>query len=134
MLKGLMSGKGTVVSGGSVSYPYVPTNSNNPIQGMLRINNQDMQVFDGASWLTVGASYASVDLDADTQSLLAWARNERDKQFIREERIRNNPALKKAYEAIQRAEANFDILDKIIGDESDSGQMIYPGGGLPVTP
>ncbi len=134
MLKGLMSGKGTVVSGGSASYPYIPMNSNNPIQGMLRLNNQDMQVFDGASWLTVGSSYASVDLDADTQSLLAWARNERDKQFIREERIRNNPALKKAYEAIQRAEANFDILDKIIGDESDSGQMIYPGGGLPVTP
>lgn len=133
MLKGLMSGKGTVVSGGSVSYPYVPTNSNSPIQGMLRLNGQDMQVFDGVNWITVGASYASVDLDADTQSLLAWARNERDKQFIREERIRNNPALKKAYEAIQRAEANFDILDKIIGDESDPGQMIYPGGGLPVT-
>ena len=120
MLKGLMGGKGTVVSGGSYSYPYIPMNSNNPIQGMLRLNNQDMQVFDGASWLTVGASYASVDLDADTQSLLAWARNERDKQFIREERIRNNPALKKAYEAIQRAEANFDILDKIVGDKLDA--------------
>jgi hypothetical protein len=120
MIKGLTGGKGTVVSGGSHSYPYIPMNSNNPIQGMLRLNNQDMQVFDGASWLTVGASYASVDLDADTQSLLAWARNERDKQFIREERIRKNPALKKAYEAIQRAEANFDILDKIVGDELDA--------------
>lgn len=119
MIKGLMSGKGTVVSGGNYSYPYIPTNSNNPIQGMLRLNNQDMQVFDGASWLTVGASYASVDLDADTQSLLEWARNERSKQSLREERIKQNPALKKAYEAIQRAEANFDILDKIVGDDLD---------------
>jgi hypothetical protein len=120
MIKGLTGGKGTVVSGGSYSYPYIPMNSNNPIQGMLRLNNQDMQVFDGASWLTVGASYASVDLDADTQSLLEWARTERAKQAVREERIRNNPALKKAYEAIQRAEANFDILDKIVGDELDA--------------
>lgn len=119
MIKGLTGGKGTVVSGGSISYPYVPSNTNNPIQGMLRLNNQDMQVFDGSSWLTVGASYASVDLDADTQSLLAWARNERDKQSLREDRIRQNPALKKAYEAIQRAEANFDILDKIVGDDLD---------------
>jgi hypothetical protein len=119
MIKGLMGGKGTVVSGGNNSYPYISTNSNNPIQGMLRLNNHDMQVFDGGSWITLGASYASVDLDADTQSLLEWARNERDKQFIREERIKQNPALKKAYEAIQRAEANFDILDKIVGDDLD---------------
>jgi hypothetical protein len=118
MLKGLMSGKGTVVRGGNISYPYVPTNSNNPIQGMIRLNNQDIQVFDGSSWLTVGASYASVDLDADTQSLLEWARDERARQNLRAERIRNNPALQKAYEAIQRAEANFDILDKIIADDA----------------
>jgi hypothetical protein len=120
MIKGLTGGKGTVVSGGSHSYPYIPMNSNNPIQGMLRLNNQDMQVFDGASWLTVGASYASVDLDADTQSLLEWARTERSRQALRDERIRNNPALQKAYEAIQRAEANFDILDKIVGDDLDA--------------
>ena len=50
MLKGLTGGKGTVVSGGGYSYPYIPMNSNNPIQGMLRLNNQDIQVFDGASW------------------------------------------------------------------------------------
>jgi hypothetical protein len=117
MLKGLMSGKGTVVSGGNYGYPYVPTNSNNPIQGMLRLNNQDMQVFDGSSWITVGASYASVDLDADTQSLLEWARNERQRQSLREERVRNNPALQKAYAAVLRAQENFDILDKIAGDD-----------------
>jgi hypothetical protein len=126
MIKGLMGGKGTVISGGSVSYPYVPMNNNNPIQGMLRINNQDMQVFDGASWVTVGASYASVDLDADTQSLLEWARTERTRQAQRDERIRNNPALKKAYEAIQRAEDNFDILDKIIGEDANEHVQSSP--------
>jgi hypothetical protein len=120
MIKGLTGGKGTVVSGGNYSYPYITMNSNNPIQGMLRLNNQDMQVFDGSSWITVGASYASVDLDADTQSLLEWARTERSKQAVREERIRNNTALRKAFEAIQRAEANFDILDKIVGDDLDA--------------
>ncbi len=124
MIKGLTGGKGTVISGGSVSYPYVPINTNNPMQGMLRINNQDMQVFDGSSWITVGASYASVDLDADTQSLLEWARTERTRQAQRDERIRNNPALQKAYEAIQRAEANFDILDKIAGEESTWGDEV----------
>lgn len=124
MIKGLMSGKGTVVSGGNTTYPYVAMNSNNPIQGMLRVNGQDMQVFDGASWLTVGAGYASVDLDADTQSLLEWARSERSKQSLREARIRDNPALKKAYEAIERAEANFDILDKIVGEHLNTESSV----------
>lgn len=119
MIKGLMSGKGTVVSGGSTSYPYIPMNSNNPIQGMLRLNNQDMQVFDGSSWITLGASYASVDLDADIQSLLEWAREQRNKQLDRERRIQNNPALRKAYEAIERAEANYEILDKMVGEDGN---------------
>lgn len=106
-----------MASGGSMSFPYVPQNSNNPIQGMLRINGQDIQTFDGSGWITVGASYANVSLDTDSLDLLQWARNERSKQSLREERIKDSPALRKAYDAIKRAEANFDILDRIVGDD-----------------
>lgn len=87
-------------------------------KGMIRINGSDLQVFDGTNWIYMAATYASVDLDADTQSLLEWARAERDKQNNREHRIRNNPALKKAYEAIQRAEENYDLLDRIVADDA----------------
>jgi hypothetical protein len=31
--------------------------------------------------------------------------------------IKNNPALEKAYESIQRAEANFDILSKFVEND-----------------
>jgi hypothetical protein len=117
MIKGVMGGSGINIQGGHTSFPYIPMNNNNPIQGMLRVNGQDMQVFDGANWVTVGASYATVDLNGETQAILQWAREQRDKQEQREHRIKNNPALMKAYEAIQRAEENFDILDKIVGDD-----------------
>jgi len=117
MIKGIMGGPGLQVGGGTVSYPYVPMNSNNPIQGMLRLNGQDMQVFDGSSWITVGASYANVELDSETQALLDWARSKRQSDLDRAARIKQNPALQKAYEAIQRAEANYDILDKIVADD-----------------
>jgi len=119
-----MGSSNVVVNGGFASFPYVPMNSNNPIQGMIRVNGQDLQVFDGGNWIQLGTSHATVDLSAETQELLEWAKAERSRQESRQARIQNSPALQKAYEAIRRAEENFDILDKIVGD--DAGLAIKP--------
>jgi hypothetical protein len=119
MIKSITGGPGVVVSGGSVSFPYVPMNANNPVQGMLRINGQDIQTFDGSSWLTVGASYANVSLDTESLDLLQWARTQRQLELNRKTLIENNPALQKAYEAVRRAEENFDFLSKFVEDELD---------------
>lgn len=118
MIKSIMGSDNVVVNGGIVSLPYIPMNSNNPIQGMIRVNGQDLQVFDGGSWVQLGVSHATVDLSVETQELLQWAKDERSRQEARQFRIKNNPALQKAYEAIQRAEENFDILDRIVGDDA----------------
>jgi hypothetical protein len=120
MIKGIMGGQGVVVSGGNTSVPYVNMNNYgsgnnvNPMQGMMRISGSDMQVFDGSSWINLSTSYATVELNADTQSILQWARSERDKQSKREALIKDNPALQKAMEAIERAEANFNLLAKFV--------------------
>jgi hypothetical protein len=135
MLKGInSSGRYLTVSGGSPSSTYISPGSAG--SGMMRYNGNMncIEVNDGCSWIQLQSSYATVELNPEVESLLEWARLERTKQRVMEDRIKKHPSLQKAYEAIQRAEDNFDILDKIIGDESDPGQMIYPGGGLPVTP
>lgn len=119
MIKGVMSGSGINVQGGHTSFPYVPQNSSNPIQGMLRMNGQDIQVFDGSSWLNLGSSFATVELNGETQAILQWAREERDKQAKRQQLIKDNPALQKAMEAIEKAEANFDILAKFVENDSE---------------
>ena len=119
MIKGLMGGQGVVVNGGNTSLPYVNMsnaygNSGNPMQCMMRINGTDIQVFDGSSWMNLAASYATVELNGETQAILQWAREQRDKQYKRQELIKKNPALQKALEAIERAEANFDLLEKFV--------------------
>lgn len=120
MIKGLTSSNGITVSGGNTNIPYITHNPNNPIQGMIRINNTDMEVFNGQSWQILNTSYATVSLDDDTQSLLQWARIERARQIERERKASNHPALQNALEAIERAEANFDLLDKITNSEQQT--------------
>lgn len=125
MIKGITGGMGVVVSGGNTSLPYVNMSSgtnSNPMQGMMRISGSDLQVFDGSTWMNLGSSYATVELNGDTQSILQWAREQRDKQFKREQLIKDNPALGKALEAIQRAEANFDLIAKFV--ENDNGATV----------
>jgi hypothetical protein len=110
------SGRYLTVSGGSPSSTYISPGAVG--SGMMRYNGNMncIEVNDGNSWIQLQSNYATIELTPDGESLLEWARKERDKQWARDERIRKNPALKKAYEAIQRAEANFDILDKIVGE------------------
>jgi hypothetical protein len=116
MIKGVMSGAGITVQGGQITYPYIPHNSNNPIQGMIRVNGQDIQAFDGSTWMTLSPSWPTIELNGETQSILQWAREQKIKQAEREARIKKNPALQKAFENIKRAEENFDIIDALVKD------------------
>lgn len=124
MIKGIAGGQGIVAGGGSMNYPYIPQNPNNPIQGMIRISGQDMQVFDGSSWIALNASYANVSLDQDTQDLLQWARAQRTMSLNRMTLAQNNPALMKALEAVKRAEDNFELLTKFVEPDYGHDEII----------
>lgn len=120
MIKGLMGTCGVTVSAGNTALPYISPNANNPIQGMIRINNTDLEVFNGKSWQQLATSYATVALDQDILDIIQWARKQRDHERTRAALIENNPALENAYRAILRAEQNFDILAKFVEhDEPD---------------
>jgi hypothetical protein len=117
MIKGInSSGRYLTVSGGTASNPYISPGSVGA--GMMRYNpNMNcIEVNDGNMWKQLDTNYASIELTPETESLLEWARLERTKQRVMADRIEQIPALKKAYEAVLRAQENFDILDKIAGD------------------
>ena len=114
MIKGIMGSQGVIVNGGNTSLPYVSQNNNNPMQGMVRVCGTDLQVFDGNNWMNLSSSYATVELDGNTQSLLKWVEAQRTISMKRIEAAEKNPALIKALEAIKRAEDNFDLLSKFV--------------------
>jgi hypothetical protein len=121
-----------MIKGINSSSPYLIVQGGNPIQnyfspgaqgaGQMRYNTNtnNVEVWDGVTWKEIATSYASVDLNYEAQSLLEWARNQRDRQQALEQRIAQNPALKKAFESVVRAQENFDMLDKIVGDDLDA--------------
>ena len=120
MIKNLTGVCGLTVSGGSPAFPYIPQNSSNPIQGMLRINNTEMEVFNGSTWQILNTSMATVSLDQEILDIVQWARTQRTLERNRAVLIENNPALETAYKAILRAEQNFDILAKFVENDLDA--------------
>jgi hypothetical protein len=117
MIKGLQGVQGISVSGGNTSVPYININDSNPMQGMVRVHGNDMQVYDGNNWIQMASSYATVGLDQPTQSLLKWCEAQQNMSYRRLELAQKHPALEKALEAIKRAEDNFETLSKIITSE-----------------
>jgi hypothetical protein len=116
MIKGLMGTCGVTVSAGNTALPYVGPNISNPMTGMLRIQNTDIEVFNGTSWQQLNTSYATVSLDQEILDVIQWARAQRTMAMNRLTLAQNNPALMKALEAVKRAEENFELLSTIAGE------------------
>ena len=118
MIKGLAtSGKYTIVSSGNTSVPYINQNTNNPIQGMLRISGSDLQVFDGSGWQFMNTSYSTVGLTGEAESLLDWARKKRDEEMERDLLAATNPTIKDLLEQIREKEDQIQMVMNLIKKE-----------------
>jgi hypothetical protein len=67
--QGTSNGYLTVSSSGYT--PYISANSSNPMTGMIRLNGNNYEVFDGTSWMMFGG-YASVSLNQPAINALDW--------------------------------------------------------------
>lgn len=90
MIKNISGGQGIVVMGGNSSYPYV--NMSNHSAGLVRYNgnNQNFEVYDGSSWMTISGNTAMVELSTDVRELIEWARAKRaEEQYLKNEAEKN---------------------------------------------
>ena len=118
MIKGLTTGsKYTVVSAGNTSVPYVNPNTNNPIQGMLRISGSDLQVFDGHGWLVMNSSYATVGLTPEAELLLDWAKQKRDEELMMNALAESNPAIKDLMDTIKQKQEQLEMVRILLKKE-----------------
>ena len=132
MIKGIMGSDGVFVENGNTSLPYHSPQQGDSFSGVLRLNGTDIQYYSNGSWINLPTSYATVRMDS---SITNWVREKQDKEQEQKKeleylkrRAEEHPSLKKAYEAIIRAEErlnadidkaveDFKLLDKLVGEE-----------------
>ena len=107
-----MGSKGVNVLGGNTSLQYVNQNSSNPMQGMVRVYGSDLQVFDGSNWSNIASSYATVELDAETQTLLQWIREKQKEEREIESLSNDHPAVRIAKENLNKVKAEMERAEQ----------------------
>lgn len=109
MIKSI-SGSGFVnVVGKWGNMPYINANSQNPSQGMVRVNGNDMQVFDGNSWVTLSSSYALIELNQEAQGILEWARKKMNDESEIKVLAEKNKSVAIALENLNKAAEQLTI-------------------------
>jgi hypothetical protein len=109
MIKGLQGVTGITVSGGNTTLPYVGPNPNNPMTGMLRIHNTELEVFNGSVWQMLSTSYATVGLDQDVLDLVQWARKKRDEESKWYALASSNEAVRIALDHLEQAKTRLEL-------------------------
>lgn len=113
MIRGINSSSRYItVSGGSPN-TYISPGSVGA--GMLRYNSNTncIEVNDGVSWKQLDMGYVTVELNAEAESLLDWARSKMQEERRIKELCEKYPGLKKAKE-------NYDLILNIIKDENEN--------------
>lgn len=95
-------GRYMMVIGGS-SGTYVNAYSGSQGVGNLRFNttNQQMEVYDGTTWIIMNTPDATIGLNDEAESLLDWAREKRNEEMALKERMKTHPGLQEAYERLE---------------------------------
>jgi hypothetical protein len=107
------------VSGGNPGSTYIGNYSNAPGVGNMRYNpnNQNIEVYDGSTWIILSAHHANINLSDEAVSLLEWARKKRNEELERERLAETSPAIKDLVNQIKDKEEQIKIVQTLLKEE-----------------
>lgn len=117
MIKGLTGTCGVTVSADNTALPYISSNISNPMQGMLRINSTEIEVFNGTGWQQISSSYATVSMDQDVLDVIKWARKKRDEELEIERLAKDNVAINDLLEQVKEKQHQAKMIATLIRKE-----------------
>jgi UDP-3-O-acyl-N-acetylglucosamine deacetylase len=114
MIKGIINGNGIVVHNGNPVTPYISPGAQSA--GMLRYNSNsnNMEVYDGVTWLTMSTSYASIELSPDVQNVIQWAREKMEQERKIKALAEKHSAVADALAAVEHAQQQLDIVTTLV--------------------
>jgi hypothetical protein len=107
------------VSGGNPGSTYIGNYSNAPGVGNMRYNpnNQNIEVFDGSTWIILSAHHANINLSDDAVSLLEWARKKRDEELTLQRLAESSPVIKDLVNQIKDKQEQISVVKALIKEE-----------------
>jgi hypothetical protein len=101
---------------GGTASTYISSNPNNPVQGMLRLQNgSTLQVFDGAGWINMNMNI-SVGLDSEGEAAITWVRERMAQEQRWAELSKQYPAVADALAAREQAEQALAVVSRLCGE------------------
>jgi hypothetical protein len=111
MIKGVnISNGGAYLHSGTSGYtPYVSPNSSNPMTGMVRVNGNQFEVFDGNGWLQMG-SYADISLNQTAIAALDWCQRKMVEEAKIKELAERSPTVADALATYNEAKSKLEMV------------------------
>jgi hypothetical protein len=120
MIRNISGGPHIQVNNGTTSYPYISMNSNNPLQGMLRLNNSNIEVYDGSTWLMLQSAYTSVELNSSANAAINWAMQKMSEEQRIKELAKTHPAVEDAVGYLREAEDRLKVVVALTEKEQNN--------------
>jgi hypothetical protein len=120
MIKNINGGNGITISNSYSSWPsFYNNNSGNSLVGQMRYNgsNQNIEVYDGNSWLMMNSNYPTIELNGDVQMVLNWARIKMSEEARIKELAAKHPSVADALAAVAKAEEQVKIVAALVETE-----------------
>ncbi len=119
MIDYIYGGEYLTVASNKGAQPYINMSSNQPMVGALSYDpsSQQMKVYDGSSWMSLGGGSASINLSSDAINVLKWA----EKKMREEQELlvlaETNLAIKDLVNQIREKEEQIKIVQALIKEE-----------------
>jgi hypothetical protein len=107
------------VSGGNPGSTYIG-NFNGTGVGNMRYNpnSQNIEVYDGSTWVILSAHHSTINLTPEAVSLLEWARKKRDEELELERLAETNSTIKDLVTQIKEKEQQIRVVQTLIKEET----------------
>jgi uncharacterized spore protein YtfJ len=117
MIDNIYGGEFMVVTSNKGAVPYI--NTMNPITGMVAYDgsSQNIKVFDGNNWMTVGGGSATVNLSHTAVNILKWAEHKMLEEAERNKLAETNPAIKDLVNQIKEKEEQLKVVTTLLKEE-----------------
>jgi len=107
MITNVYSTNSFVTAHSVTAVPYISPGSSSA--GLVRYLNNQMQVYDGSSWLPLGST-ASVGLSSEAEAIMTWARKKMEEEQEARAMAEQYPAVADALNAVWESEQQLKTI------------------------